>query len=94
VLPNGLPQLKSLEIEQVMYGLDDFTLEGLLWYETLDGRFRKEKRRRKEWDILANGYMQSIVRGAPNLEELGLHGMQLSSASLVRPRLLIRLHRT
>ncbi|KAF8168713.1 hypothetical protein BJ912DRAFT_199381 [Pholiota molesta] len=82
VLPNGLPQLKSLEIEQVMYGLDDFTLEGLLWYETLDGRFRKEKRRRKEWDILANGYMQSIVRGAPNLEELGLHGMQLSSASL------------
>jgi hypothetical protein len=92
VLRNGLPQLKSLEIEQVMYGLDDFTLEGLLWYETLDGRFRKEKRRRKEWDILANGFIQSIVRGAPNLEELGLHGMHLTSEELVRARPRIRLN--
>jgi hypothetical protein len=92
VLRHGLPQLKSLEIEQDVLGRYDPKLEGVLWYETSDGQFREEKSRRKgEWDFTTNGYMQSIVRGAPNLEELGLHGNTLTPASLVRARLLIRL---
>ncbi|KAF8168702.1 hypothetical protein BJ912DRAFT_888931 [Pholiota molesta] len=82
VLPNGLPKLKSLEIEQDVRGWEDHTLEGVLWYETLDGEFRTENNRKKMDRDFMNGYMHSIVRGAPNLEELGLHGMALSSASL------------
>ncbi|KAF8188100.1 hypothetical protein BJ912DRAFT_904177 [Pholiota molesta] len=82
VLRDGLPQLKSLEIEQHTYGLDDLQLEGLLWYETLDGEFRTRRWRHQEWDFLTYEYMHSIVRGAPNLEELGLHGMHMTSAQL------------
>ncbi|KAF8188098.1 hypothetical protein BJ912DRAFT_409941 [Pholiota molesta] len=82
VLPNGLPQLRSLEIEQDIAGWDKRTLEGVLWYETLDGQFRTENDGKKMVRDLMSGYMHSIVRGAPNLEELGLHAMNLTSASL------------
>jgi hypothetical protein len=91
VLRDGLPQLKSLEIDQHIYGLDDLKLEGLLWYETLDGEFRTRRWRHQEWDFLTYEYMHSIARGAPNLEELGLHGMHMTSAQLVRARPRIRL---
>jgi hypothetical protein len=85
VLPNGLPQLKSLEIQQDIADPQDRKLEGVLWYETLDGDFRIEKNRKKAGSLdFANGYMHSIVRGAPNLEELGLHGIYLDSESMVR----------
>jgi hypothetical protein len=85
VLPNGLPQLKSLEIQQDIADPQDRKLEGVLWYETLDGDFRIEKNRKKAGSIdFSNGYMHSIVRGAPNLEELGLHGIYLNSESMVR----------
>ncbi|KAF8168710.1 hypothetical protein BJ912DRAFT_1067632 [Pholiota molesta] len=82
-----LPQLVSLGFTtsyngQDVRGWQDHTLEGVLWYETLDGEFRTEENRKKVEGDFMNGYMHSIVRGAPNLEELGLHGMALSSASL------------
>ncbi|KAF8188092.1 hypothetical protein BJ912DRAFT_1042670, partial [Pholiota molesta] len=82
VLPNGLPKLKSLEIEQEAPGWDACKLEGALWYETLDGEFRTELNFKKMARDFTKGYMHSIVRGAPNLEELGLHGVPLSSACL------------
>ncbi|KAF8187520.1 hypothetical protein BJ912DRAFT_926759 [Pholiota molesta] len=82
VLPNGLPQLKSLEIKQDVRGWEDRTLEGILWYETVDGQFRTEENPKKVERDFTNGYMHSIVRGAPNLEELGLDGMTLTSMSL------------
>jgi hypothetical protein len=83
VLPSGLPQLKSLEIEQQIAGWDNRKLEGVLWYETLNGDFCIEKIKKNVPRNFMNGYLHSIVRGAPNLEELGLHGMSLSSDSLV-----------
>jgi hypothetical protein len=92
VLSSGLPQLRSLEIEQDIAGWDKRTVEGVLWYETLDGQFRTENDGKKMVRDLMSGYMHSIVRGVPNLEELGLHAMNLTSASLVRAWLLIRLH--
>ncbi|KAF8168689.1 hypothetical protein BJ912DRAFT_199020 [Pholiota molesta] len=85
VLPNGLPHLRSLEIEWDTVGWetwDQRALEGALWYETSDGQFRTETNPKKMQRHCTNGYMHSIVRGAPNLEELGLHGMYLTSASL------------
>jgi hypothetical protein len=93
VLRNGLPQLRSLEIDQLSVGWDERRLEGVLWYETLDGQFHTQKNRNKVSRDFIDGYMISIVRGAPNLEELGLHGMTLSSEELVRAR-LIRLRPT
>jgi hypothetical protein len=91
VLQNGLPQLRSLEIEQTDTGWDDHSVVALSWYETLDSHFHMEENRMiMEWNFM-NNYMHSIVRGAPNLEELGLHGKALTSAFLVRTRLLIRL---
>ncbi|KAF8168706.1 hypothetical protein BJ912DRAFT_199299 [Pholiota molesta] len=82
VLPNGLPKLKSLEIEQDAPGWDACKLEGALWYETLEGEFRTELNFKEMARDFTKGYMHSIVRGAPNLEELGLHGVPLSSACL------------
>ncbi|KAF9477157.1 hypothetical protein BDN70DRAFT_922796 [Pholiota conissans] len=81
VLPNGLPNLKSLEIEQARW--DDRDMEGIAWYETLDGKFHVEKRRKKIPRNFMDDYMHSILRGAPNLEELGLHGMTLVSEHLI-----------
>ncbi|KAF9475713.1 hypothetical protein BDN70DRAFT_954880 [Pholiota conissans] len=43
VLPDGLPNLKSLEIVQEAGEWNSRKLEGALWYETLDGEFRLEK---------------------------------------------------
>jgi hypothetical protein len=86
VLPSGLPRLKSLEIEQEIAGWGNRKLEGVLWYETLNGDFCIEKKKKNIQNIprnFMNGYLHSVVRGAPNLEELGLHGMTLSSDSLV-----------
>jgi hypothetical protein len=88
VLRNGLPQLRSLEIDQISVGWEERRLEGVLWYETLDGQFHTQKNRKKVSRDFIDGYMISIVRGAPNLEELGLHGMTLSSEELVRARLI------
>ncbi|KAF8168712.1 hypothetical protein BJ912DRAFT_862685, partial [Pholiota molesta] len=95
VLPNGLPRLRSLEIERdTVYRetWDQRALEGALWYETSDGQFHIETNPKKMKRHCMDGYMHSIVRGAPNLEELGLHGMYLISAELVCTRLLIRLY--
>jgi hypothetical protein len=97
VLPNGLANLKSLEIKQDIADRYNCTLEGVLWYETLDGTFRTETNSKNLGRDFVTGYMHSIVRGAPNLQELALHvgrlnnSFTLTSASLVRARLLIRL---
>jgi hypothetical protein len=99
VLPNGLPNLKSLDIKQevVNWGNRRLPVEGVLWYETLDGTFRTETNRKNMDQDFIKRYMHSIVRGAPNLQELALHvgrikdSFALTSASLVRARLLIRL---
>jgi hypothetical protein len=84
LLPEGLPHLRSLEIEQGMVGWDKRALEGVLWYETVNGHFRTETDRRKMEREFTSRYLHSLVRGAPNLEELALHGMDLTLASLVR----------
>jgi hypothetical protein len=88
VLPNGLPHLKSLEIDQDTANWDHrHSMEGVQWYETSDGKFHVAKEREtmlEEAGFPLEGYMCSIVKGAPNIEELGLHGeAPLDTESLV-----------
>ncbi|KAF8188107.1 hypothetical protein BJ912DRAFT_969213 [Pholiota molesta] len=59
-LRNGLPRLRSLEID---HGIIDVGLDN------------SER---------TSGHMHPIARGAPNLEELALHGVDLTSAASVR----------
>ncbi|KAF9484204.1 hypothetical protein BDN70DRAFT_872905 [Pholiota conissans] len=82
VLPHGLPSLKSLEIQQSSVGWDSRKLEGVLWYETLDGKFQLATTKKRMPRNLTNEYVYSIVRGAPNLEEFGLQGMYFRSEHL------------
>ncbi|KAF8966811.1 hypothetical protein BDZ97DRAFT_603489 [Flammula alnicola] len=49
------------------------TIEGSLWYEREDGTFQQAKSK-KESRTVFDSFMHSIVRAAPNLEELGFHG--------------------
>ncbi|KAF9477141.1 hypothetical protein BDN70DRAFT_922785 [Pholiota conissans] len=77
VLPHGLPRLKSLEIQQYVNGWQNLDLEGALWYETLDGDFRTDPTGKMLPRNMVNGFMHSIVRSAPNLEELGIRGRLL-----------------
>jgi hypothetical protein len=48
-------------------------IEGSLWYESEDGTFQQTKTL-KESRTVFDSFMHSIVRAAPNLEELGFHG--------------------
>ena len=73
VLPAGLPNLKSLNIGQMPSNSGkNINIEGALWYETEDGKFREAKVTKAGRDVL-NGYIHSIARGAPNLEEIGFY---------------------
>ncbi|KAF8188120.1 hypothetical protein BJ912DRAFT_410408 [Pholiota molesta] len=81
LLPDGLPELQSLEIEQAVADPNNF-LEGVRWYELVQGGFRTEKDKYRAARNFMTGYMHSVVRGAPGLQELGLHGMTLTSGSL------------
>lgn len=84
VLPRGLPKLKSLEINQTPYCSHDVReLEGAMWYETVSGEFREASLIRKASRSMTDCYMHSIVRGAPNVEELCLQGFPLTSSHLV-----------
>ncbi|KDR68789.1 hypothetical protein GALMADRAFT_129137 [Galerina marginata CBS 339.88] len=74
VLPNGLPGLKSLYIGQLPSASGkNNKVDGALWYETYDGIFKENKVQKAKIDIFHN-FIHSIVRGAPNLEELGMQG--------------------
>ena len=53
-------------------------LEGGLWYETKDGEFLVSERAKAERYIW-NGYIHSIARGAPNIEEIAFNaGIRIS----------------
>lgn len=84
ILPNGLPNLKSLEIHQSPEAKNHIRyLEGAMWYETANGEFRQEQRISKAYRTMADNYMHSIVRGAPNIEELCLEGEHLNAYMMV-----------
>jgi len=71
ILPNGLPNLKSLNIGQMSSSNSQYkTAEGNNWYESEDGTFKTKRTPR----TVFNDFMHSIVRAVPNLEELGFHG--------------------
>lgn len=48
-------------------------MEGSLWYETQDGKFMEQSITAKGFRRVSDGYMHSIARGAPNLEEIGFY---------------------
>ena len=82
VCPNGLPKLKSLDIGQISHSsVKNKHIEGGLWYETPDGVFQRGTN--KSSRTVFNGFMHSIVRGAPNLEEIGFHGDYFPLADFV-----------
>ncbi|KDR76892.1 hypothetical protein GALMADRAFT_225062 [Galerina marginata CBS 339.88] len=86
VLPGGLPDLKSLYFDQLpsSEANTDLTVnaEGL-WYETEEWKSGKFETQKKMEDMsIFDGYMPSIVRGAPNLEELAIHGLLNKFSSL------------
>lgn len=82
VCPNGLPKLKSLGICQTPHSsVKNKNIEGSLWYEDPDGVFQ---RGRNKWSTpVSDGFLHSIVRGAPNLEEIGFHGDYVPLAKFV-----------
>jgi hypothetical protein len=77
VLPEGLPNLKSLNIGQsASASANNINVEGGLWYETQDGKFMEQAKvyrgfLNRGFRRVSEGYMHSIARGAPNLEEIG-----------------------
>ncbi|KJA17067.1 hypothetical protein HYPSUDRAFT_206522 [Hypholoma sublateritium FD-334 SS-4] len=74
VLSNGLPNLKSLDIGQAASSSNkNKNIEGSLWYESQNGTFHTAKSKKESRTVFDN-FMHSIVRGAPNVEELGFHG--------------------
>ena len=83
VLPDGLPNLKSLKISQISIS-DDEHEEGARWYETESGAFCLASGSEEASREVTNGYIHSIARGAPNLEELCLHGEPITLQRYVR----------
>ncbi|KAJ3500894.1 hypothetical protein NLJ89_g9589 [Agrocybe chaxingu] len=79
VVDGGLPNLKSLYIRQTASSSTrNVKIEGALWYESQDGTFHdgregsiKRQGQASKRDFLKE-YVHSIVRGAPNIEELCL----------------------
>ena len=82
VCPNGLPKLKSLGINQIPHSsVKNKNIEGSLWYENPDGVFQRGT---NKWSTtFSDGFMHSIVRGAPNLEEIGFHDDYFPLANIV-----------
>ncbi|KAG6825401.1 hypothetical protein H0H92_003814 [Tricholoma furcatifolium] len=82
VCRNGLPKLKSLEIGQRPDSdKRNKQNKGSLWYEREDGSFRQGTAMSSR--TVFDGFMHSIVRSAPNLEEMGFHSMKFSFAKLI-----------
>ncbi|PPR03562.1 hypothetical protein CVT26_006104 [Gymnopilus dilepis] len=87
LMPDGLPALESLEIDQD-WSADGDTLrryEGSMWYESQDGKFHVEKKFKNAAKTFTQDYIHSIAKGAPNLKELCLHGVP------VHPTIVIKL---
>ncbi|KAG6806935.1 hypothetical protein H0H92_009520, partial [Tricholoma furcatifolium] len=83
VCRNGLPKLKSLEIGQRPDSdKRNRQNKGSLWYEREDGSFRQGTATSSR--TVFDGFMHSIVRSAPDLEEMGFHSMEFSFSKLVR----------
>ncbi|TFK20753.1 hypothetical protein FA15DRAFT_673218 [Coprinopsis marcescibilis] len=74
IVREGLPKLKSLTILKQPIARDgsNTNLEGADWYETETGQFLRVGASKGYEQSVLDGYMHSIVRGAPNLEELAL----------------------
>ncbi|KAF9531449.1 hypothetical protein CPB83DRAFT_761386 [Crepidotus variabilis] len=71
VLPNGLSNLRSLSIAQWPFQSTKANApEGSFWYEDEDGTFHQAKEKDPGRTVFQN-YMHSIVRAAPNVEEIG-----------------------
>ena len=76
VIPKGLPNLKSLEFYQDQSNVhlrDLRNIEGSMWYEKPNGTFEVVKTRKEAARTVTDNFMNSIVRGAPNLVELAIH---------------------
>ena len=84
VIPNGLPNLKSLDIHQFpgYYSAIPRFIEGVMWHEDENGVFHTGRPYFNGWNVTQN-FMHSIARGAPGLQELGLHGNSLSPKDIV-----------
>ncbi|KAG6915215.1 hypothetical protein DXG01_012686 [Tephrocybe rancida] len=83
VCPNGLPKLKSLHIGQApSSSAKNKNIEGSLWYESEDGVFGRTTNKGSR--TVFDGFMHSIVRGAPNLEEIGFTGALSRLPELVK----------
>ncbi|KDR73787.1 hypothetical protein GALMADRAFT_72339 [Galerina marginata CBS 339.88] len=81
-IPSGLPHLKSLEIDQDFSSYPHvLRLEGTTWYESADRTFHEARDLKQASRTFANDYIESIARGAPNLEELALHGYESYSST-------------
>ena len=59
-------------------------IEGALWYEKEDGKFCEAKVSKARRSVL-NGYIPSITRGAPNLEEIGFQSNAIGLDQFVSP---------
>ncbi|KJA16423.1 hypothetical protein HYPSUDRAFT_71356 [Hypholoma sublateritium FD-334 SS-4] len=85
VLPNGLPNLKSLEIHQTpgYYSAIPQFAKGVMWHEDENGIFHTGRPYLNGWNVTEN-FMHSIARGAPGVQELGLHGNPLSPKDITK----------
>ncbi|KAF9535012.1 hypothetical protein CPB83DRAFT_843334 [Crepidotus variabilis] len=76
VIPTGLPKLRSLGIGQWESNAcpyqDSALQEGQDWCETSEGKKFQVKRGHQSRTVFDN-YMHSVVRGAPNLEEIAFY---------------------
>ena len=93
LIPAGLRNLASLEIDRIWLGTNWDTLhkyEGSVWYEMSDGNFHEKnptnpaRTFKEDYIIFYDDYIHSIVKGVPNLTELYLHGIPLYPSVVVR----------
>ena len=91
LIPAGLPNLASLEMDQEWTTVSD-TLreyEGSMWYEMPDGKFHEKnptiaaRTFKNEYMNFYDNYIHLIVTGAPNLTDFCLHGSFLSPSFTV-----------
>ncbi|KAH6905030.1 hypothetical protein BKA70DRAFT_1565412 [Coprinopsis sp. MPI-PUGE-AT-0042] len=74
VLRGGLPELRSLNVEQSAEPKGSLKrIEAVHWYESPDGEFcALPQGRRPKIKVTHRGWVTSIARGAPNLQEIAL----------------------
>ncbi|KAF9532549.1 hypothetical protein CPB83DRAFT_846963 [Crepidotus variabilis] len=74
ILPDGVPNLKSLVIGQTPETpcMKQKSNRSHRWYEAKDGTFQQGDRDKAHKTVF-DGFMHSIVRAAPNLEEIAFY---------------------